>query len=56
MAYCVSQGYVIGGQRGVVGGVLGEEDSWWGGVHPVVGVFVGWGCAMVSRSIHIPKP
>lgn len=56
MAWCVSQGYVIGGEQGIIGGVLGDEDSWWGGVHPIVGVFVGWGCAMVSRTIHIPKP
>ncbi|KAL9602980.1 MAG: hypothetical protein Q9219_001505 [cf. Caloplaca sp. 3 TL-2023] len=57
MAWCLSQGYAVGGTRGVIGGMWGEEeDSWWGGVHPIVGVFVGWGCAMVSRTIHIPKP
>ncbi|KAL8900555.1 MAG: hypothetical protein Q9192_000999 [Flavoplaca navasiana] len=56
MAWAVSQGYVIGGENGVLGGIIGDELSWWGGVHPVVGVFVGWGCAMVSRTIHIPKP
>lgn len=54
MAVCLWNGMVEGGERGVVGGVWGE-----GGVlevHPIVGVFVGWGCAMVSKSIHIPKP
>jgi len=54
MATLVGQGKVNGGEYGVIGG------SWAEGtvleVHPVVGVFVGWGCAMVSRTIHIPKP
>ena len=45
---------VEGGDRGVVGGLWGEGSVM--EVHPVVGVFVGWGCAMVSKSIHIPKP
>ena len=39
---------------GVLGGVLGE-----GGlleVHPIVAVFMVHGCAMVSKTIHIPKP
>ncbi|MCJ1259985.1 CDP-diacylglycerol-serine O-phosphatidyltransferase [Lignoscripta atroalba] len=36
------------------GGVWGAGTAWeW---HPVAGVFVLWGCAMVSKSIHIPKP
>ena len=54
MALCVWMGKVEGGSQGVVGGLWAE-----GGlveVHPIVGVFVGWGCAMVSKSIHIPKP
>lgn len=42
-----------GGDHGVVGGIW---DIGFGGVHPIVGIFVGWGCAMVSKSIHIPKP
>ncbi|KAL8944800.1 MAG: hypothetical protein Q9216_000222 [Gyalolechia sp. 2 TL-2023] len=46
MAWCLSQGYFVGGRNGVMGGMLGAEKSWWGGVHPIVGVFVGWGCAM----------
>lgn len=54
MAWCVSNGMVEGGSRGVLGGIwdlgLGVE------VHPIVAIFVGWGCAMVSKSIHIPKP
>lgn len=54
MAWCVSQGMVEGGDHGVIGGawdlgLLGE-------IHPIVGIFIGWGCAMVSKSIHIPKP
>lgn len=43
-----------GGSYGIPGGLwnlgLGLE------VHPVVGVFAAHGCAMVSKSIHIPKP
>ena len=54
MAWCVWSGMVEGGSQGVLGGVW---DLGFGGrVHPVVGIFVGWGCAMVSKSIHIPKP
>jgi len=34
--------------------VLGVGKLW--EVHPIVGIFVAWGCAMTSRSIHIPKP
>ena len=43
-----------GGLKGVVGGIVA------GGTplefHPVVFLFILWGCMMVSRSIHIPKP
>lgn len=53
MAWCVWSGMVEGGDSGVIGGVL---DLGIGEVHPIVGIFVGWGCAMVSKSIHIPKP
>ena len=53
MAWCVSQGTVNGGEHGVLGGTLGQGLL---EVHPIVGIFVGWGCAMVSKSIHIPKP
>jgi CDP-diacylglycerol--serine O-phosphatidyltransferase len=45
---------IEGGSEGVIGGTwnlgMGLE------VHPIVGVFVAHGCAMVSKSIHIPKP
>lgn len=54
MAWCLWMGKVEGGKQGVVGGLWAK-----GGlveVHPIVGIFVGWGCAMVSKSIHIPKP
>ena len=54
MAWCVWAGKVEGGGGGVVGGVWVEGG--WAEVHPIVGIFVVWGCAMVSRSIHIPKP
>ena len=40
--------------KGVPLGVLGRGELWeW---HPAAAVFVLWGCAMVSRKIHIPKP
>ena len=45
---------VEGGSQGVLGGVW--DLGLGGGVHPIVSIFVGWGCAMVSKSIHIPKP
>ena len=54
MAWCVWKGMIEGGSEGVIGGIwdlgLGME------VHPIVGIFVAHGCAMVSKSIHIPKP
>ena len=42
-----------GGAYGVPGGLwkMGLIE-----VHPVVGIFVAHGCAMVSKTIHIPKP
>lgn len=52
MAYWVSNGW-IDGLQGLPLGVWGQA-SWWE-LHPVTLVFVLWGCAMVSRSIHIPK-
>ncbi|KAL9099256.1 MAG: hypothetical protein Q9163_005221 [Psora crenata] len=57
MATCVYLGRIEGGEDGIIGGSVGRDTL--GGlleVHPIVGVFVGWGCAMVSKSIHIPKP
>ncbi|KAI9797983.1 MAG: CDP-diacylglycerol-serine O-phosphatidyltransferase [Piccolia ochrophora] len=52
MAVWVSKGWI--GEENVPGGVWGEGQLW--AVHPIVGVFVAWGCAMVSRSVKIPKP
>ena len=46
---------VKGSGVGVGNGVGNGLDDW-SEVHPIVGVFVAWGCTMVSRSIHIPKP
>ena len=51
MAYWVSQGWV---GESLPLGVLAEGAPW--EVHPVVALFVAHGCAMVSKSIHIPKP
>lgn len=54
MSWCVSRGSFLEGERGIIGGVVGG-----GGVlevHPIAGIFAFWGCAMVSKSIHIPKP
>jgi len=50
MAYWITQGWTL---HNVPFGVLNK-----GGlleVHPVVFLWVGWGCLMISRSIHIPK-
>ncbi len=54
MAWCVTRGLVEGGDHGVIGGVW--DLGLLGELHPIVGIFAGWGCAMVSKSIHIPKP
>ncbi len=54
MGIATSQGMVEGGREGVLGGVIAEEL--FGGVHPIVAIFVVWGCLMVSKTIHIPKP
>lgn len=51
MAYWVSQGWIL---ENVPFGSLGK-GTWWE-VHPVVGLFVGHGCLMVSKTLHIPKP
>ena len=57
MAYCVSQGLVLDQIPGGMYNLLGEKGTLaeWGQVHPVVGIFVLWGCLMTSKSIHIPK-
>lgn len=54
MAIVTSLGMVEGGQESVLGGLLAEEL--FGGVHPIVGIFLLWGCLMVSKTIHVPKP
>jgi len=51
MAWWVSQGWV---QEQLPLGVMGA-GTWWEW-HPVVGVFVLHGCAMISKSLKIPKP
>ncbi|ESZ90655.1 hypothetical protein SBOR_8955 [Sclerotinia borealis F-4128] len=51
MAYWVSKGWILDNiPLGTVGtGTVFE-------FHPVVGLFVIWGCMMTSKTIHIPKP
>ncbi|TGO51336.1 hypothetical protein BCON_0163g00170 [Botryotinia convoluta] len=51
MAYWVSKGWILDNvPLGTVGtGTIFE-------FHPVVGLFVLWGCMMTSKTIHIPKP
>ncbi|KAI4148526.1 MAG: hypothetical protein LQ340_005059 [Diploschistes diacapsis] len=51
MAYCLFQGSVL---ERVPGGALAAGTLL--EVHPAVGVFVAWGCAMVSRTVRVPKP
>jgi CDP-diacylglycerol---serine O-phosphatidyltransferase len=43
-----------GAKVGVSGLAMGLGD--WGLVHPVVFLFVAWGCLMVSRTVRVPKP
>jgi len=51
MAFWVSRGWV---HEQLPFGVLSKGELW--EVHPVAGLFVLWGCTMVSKSIKIPKP
>lgn len=51
MAYWVSQGWTL---DNLPLGIWGEGTML--EMHPVVGLFVLSGCAMVSKTIHIPKP
>lgn len=51
MAFWVSKGWILGE---IPGGVWGLGTFW--EVHPVVGLFVGHGCLMVSKTLRIPKP
>ena len=50
MAWWAGKGWV--GEGGLPGGTVGM-GGW--EVHTAVGLFVVSGCAMVSKSIHIPK-
>lgn len=52
MAYCLSQGWHEG-KYGPPFGVLAEGKPW--NVHVASGVFLLWGCAMVSKSLKVPK-
>ncbi|KAI1957424.1 CDP-diacylglycerol-serine O-phosphatidyltransferase [Ophidiomyces ophidiicola] len=51
MAYWVSKGWVL---EDIPFGVIARGTSF--EFHPVAAVFILWGCMMVSRTIHIPKP
>jgi CDP-diacylglycerol--serine O-phosphatidyltransferase len=51
MAYWVSKGWV---HHNLPYGVAGAGKIW--EFHPVAGIFLLWGCMMVSKSIKIPKP
>jgi CDP-diacylglycerol--serine O-phosphatidyltransferase len=51
MAFWVQRGWV---HEQIPFGVWAEGTVW--EFHPVTGLFVLWGCMMVSKSIKIPKP
>ncbi|KAI9670259.1 MAG: CDP-diacylglycerol-serine O-phosphatidyltransferase [Alyxoria varia] len=51
MAFWVSKGWI---QEQVPFGVIAAGTPF--AVHPAVGLFVGHGCLMVSKTLHIPKP
>jgi len=51
MAFWVSKGWV---HDQLPLGVMGQGELW--EFHPIAGLFVLWGCTMVSKSIKIPKP
>jgi len=51
MAYWVSQGWVL---NDIPFGAVAQGTAW--EFHPLAIVFFVHGCAMVSKSIHIPKP
>jgi len=53
MAFWAINGWVES-DKGVPLGVWGVGE-WWE-VHPVVAIFVLHGCAMVSKTLHVPKP
>jgi CDP-diacylglycerol---serine O-phosphatidyltransferase len=43
------------GKEGLPLGIVGEALPVVGGVHVVSFVFLAWGCAMVSKSLKVPK-
>jgi CDP-diacylglycerol--serine O-phosphatidyltransferase len=51
MAFWVNQGWI---HDSLPFGTFGKGT--WYELHPVVLVFVTWGCMMVSKTIKIPKP
>lgn len=51
MAFWLQQGWI---HDEMPFGTFGEGT--WYEVHPITGLFVAWGCMMVSKSIKIPKP
>jgi CDP-diacylglycerol--serine O-phosphatidyltransferase len=51
LAFWVSRGWVL---ENIPLGTWGAGEFW--EFHPVVGVFVLWGCMMVSKTIKLPKP
>jgi len=53
MAFWVWKGWHEG-KDGLPWGVIGEGLPG-GGVHVVSFVFLAWGCAMISKSLKVPK-
>jgi CDP-diacylglycerol--serine O-phosphatidyltransferase len=51
MAFWVQQGWI---HENVPFGIIAKDTIL--EFHPVTGLFVLWGCTMVSKSIKIPKP
>jgi CDP-diacylglycerol--serine O-phosphatidyltransferase len=51
MAFWVQCGWI---HEKIPFGVWGAGTMW--EFHPVTGLFVMWGCTMVSKSIKVPKP
>jgi CDP-diacylglycerol--serine O-phosphatidyltransferase len=51
MAFWLQRGWVL---DALPFGLWGGGEPW--EFHPVVGLFVLWGCMMTSKSIKIPKP
>ena len=51
MAFWVQRGWT---HDNLPFGVIGKGELW--EVHAIAGIFVLWGCTMVSKSIKVPKP